>query len=264
MADVSSFEALLTHPSGLQAFTKYLQSEKKSSLEVEFYRAVESFRVSTNTGQQLLAEATSIYTRFLAPQKRDSSDEKKEERPAITLPKGFRRRIDSLIREVQIKTASRSMFDTEQGFVRETLRADFDKFKETEVFAELAKTLNAKSTLSENREVEPFDSSCTLSLSVKVPNQEKEIEIVLKSGKSEFTIGRDKANNLVLDDDRVSRSHARLEITSTQCEYIDLGSLKGSALNGKKILRSKLAPGDKIELGHTVITFQVKKKFSIF
>jgi len=79
-----------------------------------------------------------------------------------------------------------------------------------------------------------------------------------------FTIGRDKSNQLVIEDSRVSRSHARVEYSETQCEYIDLGSSCGSKLNGKPVLRAKLRPGDAIEIGQSTLIFQVKKKKRTF
>jgi len=91
-------------------------------------------------------------------------------------------------------------------------------------------------------------------------------EIVIKPDKQKtFTIGRDDSNNLVLDDDRVSRSHARLDITPTEIQYVDLGSLKGSKVNGRPVIRSKLASGDVLVLGQTEITLELRKKgFSLF
>ena len=51
--------------------------------------------------------------------------------------------------------------------------------------------------------------------------------------------------------------------SSPECEYIDLGSSCGSKLNGKPVLRAKLRPGDVIELGQSVLIFQVKRKKSM-
>ena len=145
---------------------------------------------------------------------------------------------------------------------------------------------------------------------IKVKGNKKSREVPLLKKKSVHTIGRDKSNMLVIEDSRVSRSHARVEYSDTrqfhqsdhrlgrgpqcserryasliclfhpahlylhipclhccprlsvaaECEYIDLGSSCGSKLNGKPVLRAKLRPGDVIELGQSVLIFQVRKK----
>jgi hypothetical protein len=45
-----------------------------------------------------------------------------------------------------------------------------------------------------------------------------------------------------------------------------LGSSCGSKLNGRPVLRAKLKPGDVIELGQSILIFQLKPKtgFSLF
>ena len=86
-------------------------------------------------------------------------------------------------------------------------------------------------------------------------------EIIFNVNDTVLTIGRDKSNTLVIyDDNRVSRSHARIEYSSTSCEYIDLGSSCGSKLNGQAVLRATLQSGDVIEIGQSVLIFRLKKK----
>ena len=97
---------------------------------------------------------------------------------------------------------------------------------------------------------------------IRVKGTKKSREVLLVKKARVHTIGRDKSNMLVIEDSRVSRSHARVEYSDTQCEYIDLGSSCGSKLNGKPVLRAKLRPGDVIELGQSVLIFQVRKKKS--
>ena len=118
------------------------------------------------------------------------------------------------------------------------------------------------------REVEPFESSLQPYFLLKQKIQKQSQEIKMSKKKSVLTIGRDKSNSLVIEDSRVSRSHARIEWheAAALCEYIDLGSSCGSKLNGKLIERAKLQPGDVLELGQTTLIFQLKKKrkFSLF
>ena len=65
--------------------------------------------------------------------------------------------------------------------------------------------------------------------------------------KDTFRIGRDPENDLVIDDDMISDFHA--EIVRIEYEYIliDLDSMNGTFLNGKKIYKHPLSTGDKIK-----------------
>ena len=64
-----------------------------------------------------------------------------------------------------------------------------------------------------------------------------------------FLIGRHADNNLVLRDNRVSRSHAR--ITSSSGAYVieDLNSRHGTWINGERIARHTLHNSDRIDFG---------------
>jgi pSer/pThr/pTyr-binding forkhead associated (FHA) protein len=77
--------------------------------------------------------------------------------------------------------------------------------------------------------------------------------------KTSITLGRDLANDIVLGDVRVSRSHARLACGPAGCEIIDLGSSNGTRLNGVPVQRSKLSPGDTIGLGSSQLVYHVEQ-----
>jgi hypothetical protein len=115
---------------------------------------------------------------------------------------------------------------------------------------------------TDNRVVEPFDSSMVPQFMLKIKGQKESKCIKLSKKNTVLTIGRDKSNSMILEDSRVSRSHARIEWNEQQCtcEYIDLGSSCGSKLNGKAVQRAKLQPGDVLELGQSTLIFQLKKK----
>lgn len=68
-----------------------------------------------------------------------------------------------------------------------------------------------------------------------------------------LTIGRAPDNQLVLEDRRASRHHARLTARSGGLIFTDLGSTNGSIVNGKRVHELALGPGDRIELGRTVV-----------
>jgi hypothetical protein len=69
----------------------------------------------------------------------------------------------------------------------------------------------------------------------------------------EFTAGRQGA--LALGDDYASNNHARFQIAHGLWYVKDLGSTNGTWLNGRRIhAAQRLKKGDKIKIGHTVVT----------
>ncbi|MDX2153874.1 MAG: SpoIIE family protein phosphatase [Bryobacteraceae bacterium] len=64
-----------------------------------------------------------------------------------------------------------------------------------------------------------------------------------------FLIGRQADNNLVLRDNRVSRTHARIVADDGGYVLEDLGSTHGVHVNGERVERHKLVPADRIEFG---------------
>jgi hypothetical protein len=66
-------------------------------------------------------------------------------------------------------------------------------------------------------------------------------------------LGRALDNDIVLDDPRVSRHHARLGARAGRLVLTDLGSANGVWVGGKRVAEAVLGPGDRIELGSTAI-----------
>jgi hypothetical protein len=65
-------------------------------------------------------------------------------------------------------------------------------------------------------------------------------------------IGKLSTSSLRVEDEDVSRMHAVIEVTSpTEIHIIDLGSTKGTVVNGQKVNKAKLSSGDQIVLGGT-------------
>jgi len=63
-----------------------------------------------------------------------------------------------------------------------------------------------------------------------------------------INIGRREDNNLVIDDRRVSRRHAQLRVINGRYVIFDLASTGGTWVNGRRIQKSALRPGDVISL----------------
>jgi predicted component of type VI protein secretion system len=93
----------------------------------------------------------------------------------------------------------------------------------------------------------------------------KESALLLMDGKrlmvgpTGVTLGRSRQCDIVLQDPNVSRQHAEIRPRGGSWVLNDLGSTNGSLLNGRRIERPEvLKPGDEIEVGTSVITFEVE------
>ncbi|AKU17586.1 FHA domain-containing protein [Luteipulveratus mongoliensis] len=71
-----------------------------------------------------------------------------------------------------------------------------------------------------------------------------------------LTIGRGRANSIVLDDMLVSRQHVRITVDDEGLAIEDLGSRNGTFVNGRRIERTHLREGDRIGIGAS--TFEVR------
>lgn len=77
-------------------------------------------------------------------------------------------------------------------------------------------------------------------------------------GSQGATIGRSRECEVVVDDANVSRVHAELRPRGGAWVLSDLGSTNGTRLDGRRIERPEpLEPGDRIEVGASVITFDL-------
>lgn len=79
--------------------------------------------------------------------------------------------------------------------------------------------------------------------------------VVLPVQKELVTLGRALDNDVVLEDERVSRYHAEIRRTSGRFYVRDLQSSNGTWLNGKCIQESLLRANDEVSLGRAVLRF---------
>ena len=74
------------------------------------------------------------------------------------------------------------------------------------------------------------------------------------------TIGRAEDNDIVLEDETVSRHHARLlvemGIGRPQVYIQDLASVNGVYVNGERVVRRLLEDEDRIAIGETLFAFK--------
>jgi hypothetical protein len=68
-------------------------------------------------------------------------------------------------------------------------------------------------------------------------------------------IGRRLDNHIILDDPRVSRTHAQIRIRNGRFEIFDLGSSAGTLVNGQDVRQHMLQTGDVIELAGTRLVY---------
>src|SRR5215210_8779514 len=69
------------------------------------------------------------------------------------------------------------------------------------------------------------------------------------------TIGREEGNMLRLNDERVSRFHAKVQFDNSELILTDLESTNGTRVNGNVVQIRRLRPGDRIGVGRSLILF---------
>ncbi|MGE3982750.1 MAG: FHA domain-containing protein [Dehalococcoidia bacterium] len=75
--------------------------------------------------------------------------------------------------------------------------------------------------------------------------------------KPSVVLGRALSNEIVIADVKASRTHARFDWDGDSCTVSDLGSRNGTFVNGVKVERAALKPGDSVLIGDTRVRFEV-------
>lgn len=74
--------------------------------------------------------------------------------------------------------------------------------------------------------------------------------------KSLVTLGRHETNDICLSEITVTGKHAIIKVHHNEISIEDLGSTNGTFVNGERIRKCILKPGDKITLGNIVLTLK--------
>lgn len=74
-------------------------------------------------------------------------------------------------------------------------------------------------------------------------------ELVLESDQDNVVFGRQPARGLAIEDPTVSREHARIFLRSGRMHVADLNSSNGTFVNGERVTRAEVHPGDVVRLG---------------
>jgi two-component system NtrC family sensor kinase len=72
---------------------------------------------------------------------------------------------------------------------------------------------------------------------------------------SSLTIGRDRGNAIQLSDSEVSRNHAEIRADNDGFLLVDLASSNGSFVNAEQVTERRLATGDRVQFGGTLLLF---------
>lgn len=88
-------------------------------------------------------------------------------------------------------------------------------------------------------------------------SSESSVVFPIKQGKS--LIGRDIANDIVINDEQISKFHAAVLFEKNEIWIQDLQSKNGVYVNGQKIIKSQLLHnGSLVKLGATILKFEMK------
>ncbi len=89
--------------------------------------------------------------------------------------------------------------------------------------------------------------------------------VVLEEGKrikevdaaeGSYVLGRHDSCEITLEDNTISRKHARLEIKNGEAFIEDLGSRNGTYVNGQKVVRRQVTSGDTIVIGKFTVKIE--------
>src|SRR5260370_6031645 len=70
-------------------------------------------------------------------------------------------------------------------------------------------------------------------------------------------VGKDPRSHLRVDDELASRMHAVIEVASpADITLIDLGNEPGTMVNGQRVNKCKIRPGDQVQIGSTLIQLE--------
>jgi pSer/pThr/pTyr-binding forkhead associated (FHA) protein len=69
------------------------------------------------------------------------------------------------------------------------------------------------------------------------------------------TIGREEGNVLRLNDERISRFHAKIQSDNGEIILTDLESTNGTRVNGNVVQIRRLRPGDRVGVGRSLLLF---------
>jgi hypothetical protein len=82
----------------------------------------------------------------------------------------------------------------------------------------------------------------------------------LRVDKRRVVLGRSRECDIQIEDANISRRHAELRQEGPSFWIVDLDSTNGLEVNGRKVKRAKLDPGDHFTVGSTEVTFSTERE----
>ncbi len=82
-------------------------------------------------------------------------------------------------------------------------------------------------------------------------------------GTAPFEIGRSSKNDLPLDQESISRHHARITFDGTQYWVQDLNSTNGTFVNDAAVKEQRLRDGDQVRIGRSILKFMTGENIEV-
>ncbi|MEI7891717.1 MAG: GGDEF domain-containing protein [Myxococcales bacterium] len=78
-----------------------------------------------------------------------------------------------------------------------------------------------------------------------------------------FEIGRSTKNDLFIDQESISRHHARITFEGTGYVIRDLGSTNGTFVNDEALREARLKDGDQVQIGRSILKFMTGENIEV-
>ena len=85
----------------------------------------------------------------------------------------------------------------------------------------------------------------------------------LQLGAASFEVGRSSKNDLFLDEESISRHHARITFDGTEHWVSDLASTNGTFVNDVSVREQRLCDGDQVRIGRSILKFMTGENVEV-
>lgn len=85
----------------------------------------------------------------------------------------------------------------------------------------------------------------------------------IRLGSSRVTVGRENSAGITIDDESVSRLHARVDHDREGLVVTDLKSRNGTLVNGESVLQSPIEDGDEVQFGDIAFTVARRERWAL-
>jgi diguanylate cyclase (GGDEF)-like protein len=82
-------------------------------------------------------------------------------------------------------------------------------------------------------------------------------------GTAPFEIGRSSKNDLFIDQESISRHHARITFDGAQYWVQDLNSTNGTFVNDEQVQEQRLRDGDQVRIGRSILKFMTGENIEV-